>query len=145
MVLDESGVRATVLGGDLWCDLPPDYTPDQLVAAAEAALRSRGYILGSRARVLDEPAVIRARLGAVPDPIEAQISIRTYISAHRINVSIQPWGNDAEARLILRTMLASLGYGPESRGPLRQPPIFRAREDRTERWGNPSTPPVIGP
>jgi hypothetical protein len=145
MVLDESGVRATVLGGDLWCELPPDYTPDQLVAAAEAALRSRGYTLGSRARVLDEPAVITGRLGGVPHPVEAQISIRTYISAHRINVSIQPWGNDAEGRLLLRAMLARLGYGPESRGPLRQPPMFRAHEDRSERWGEPSSPPIIGP
>lgn len=134
MVLEESGVRVTVLGGDLWCDLPPIHTQDQVLSAAEASLRSRGFVLGSRGRVLEQPAVVSGRLGGTGPLQEAKVLVRSYVSAIRVMVSIEPWGNDAEGRLIMRGVLGRLGYTAETRGPAGEPPLFRAHEDRTEVW-----------
>lgn len=136
MELEESGVRAMVAGGDLWCDLPPIHTQDQLISAAEASLRSRGFVVASHRRVLEEPAVVSGRLGGTGSLQEAKVLVRSYVSAIRVMVSIEPWGNDAEGRMILRGLLGRLGYSAETRGPRAEPPLFRAHEDRSEVWNS---------
>lgn len=121
-VLDDSGIQAIYAGGTLWTDLPPTHTQDQLIAAAEAALRSRGYVIASRRGVHEEPARIMGHMGGTHPIQESAIFVQAGTSMTRIQVRVEPWGNDAESRLLLRAMLAILGYDEGTRRASPKPP-----------------------
>lgn len=104
-------VPVIVQNGMIRAELDRRHEVDQLVAAAEAALRLRGFVVdGSRGR-LEEPLTVTGKMGGTPDSRRAEISMLIGPTRIRIDVSIKPWGNDAEGRAVLKRMLELLGYG----------------------------------
>ncbi|MBY0308529.1 MAG: hypothetical protein K2Q09_07285 [Phycisphaerales bacterium] len=86
---------------------------DQLVAAAEGALRSRGFTQppdGKRGR-LEEPLVVTGQMGGTPGSRRAEVILLIGPTRVRVSVTVKPWGNDAESRAILKRALELLGYG----------------------------------
>ncbi len=108
--LDGSGVKATSSGGMVWTQIAPIYTPDQLVTAAEGALRGRGYVLDSGIGPRQDPSRVVGRLGGAGFFDRTVIEIESSINKTRLQVHVQPWGNEPESRELLRAMLAILGY-----------------------------------
>lgn len=81
------------------------------MAAAEAALRSRGYVTGDGRGRLEEPLTVVGRMGGTPDSRYAKVSILIGPTKVRFETTIKPSGNDAEGRAIMKRMLELLGYG----------------------------------
>lgn len=113
-VEDVSGteLRARSGMGSIWCDLPvePVYPMATMVAAAEEGLRSRGYVVINRRGVLEEPARVGGRMGGVHDVHEAVVWIDRSGPRARVEVKIEPWGNEAEGRALMGAVLMRLGY-----------------------------------
>lgn len=88
--------------------------PDQIgvpavVASAETALRSRGYAI-TRSDWTRDKGVVH---GKKPNPnwLEKVVVI-VHLSrlGTRVEVRMDPWGNEAQSRAILDDMLVRLGY-----------------------------------
>jgi hypothetical protein len=108
--LEPTGVRATVGVNGLWTDLPPAHDMATLVAVTEATLRSRGYVITDRTGLQEEPARLVAARGGLRPMFEAVVLIRMGVPQTRIEVRIDPFGNDAEQRAILAGIVKRLGY-----------------------------------
>ncbi|MFT3685209.1 MAG: hypothetical protein QM783_09840 [Phycisphaerales bacterium] len=108
-------IQVVVQNGSVRTDLERRHEPDQLVAAAEAALRSRGFVMPPDAHRnrLEEPITVSGVMGGTPGSRRADVSLLIGPTKVRFEVAIKPWGNDAEARAILKRMLELLGYGAE--------------------------------
>ncbi len=104
-------IRVVVQNGVITADLERRHEVDQLVAAAEASLRSRGFALDGRRGRLEEPVKVSGRMGGTPDSRRAEVSILVGPTKVRFAVAIKPWGNDAEGRAVMKRMLELLGYG----------------------------------
>lgn len=106
----QTGLWASGANGRVWIDIEnPKGDTMTLVAAAEDALRSRGYVQKERTHLDDDPIVVRGkRAGAGLG--EGSIAIRMGGRATRLEVRVDPYGNEAEAREILGHMLQRLGY-----------------------------------
>jgi hypothetical protein len=99
-----------VQNGTVRTDLDRRHEVDQLVAAAEAALRSRGFTPDGHRDRLEEPLKVTGRMGGAPDSRRGEVSILIGPTRVRFEVAIKPWGNDAEGRAVLKRMLELLGY-----------------------------------
>ena len=123
--LDATGVSVIYAAGTLQANLSPSYSNDQLAALAAVTLRARGYSIDSADRTLEEPAQLRGKRGSARWIQETLIAWRLTPSKTRLFVRVDPWGHEEESRVIMRDMLARLGYTPGNRGPLaanNQPP-----------------------
>jgi hypothetical protein len=112
MILPETSVSAVSDGLTLWADIPPEHTIDQLHAAARFSLDRLGYSITDTSKLYDEPSQISGQTGTMEWIQETVISMRLRPSRTRIEVRVEPYGNDAESRRVMRTMLRTLGYGP---------------------------------
>lgn len=111
---DERGageIQVVVHNGVITADMERRHEVDQLVAAAEASMRSRGFTLDGRRGRLEEPLRISGRMGGTPDSRRVEVSILVGPTKVRFAVAIKPWGNDAEGRAVMKRMLELLGYG----------------------------------
>lgn len=106
----QSGITAYCAYGSVWLDIKnPRGGTLAVVAAAEDALRGRGYVQRSRAHVEDDPVTVRARRAGA-GASEATVSIREGVDATRVEVRVEPSGNGAESREIMSALLVRLGY-----------------------------------
>jgi hypothetical protein len=107
--LTAEGPLAYYGGGTLWLKLPPIYSDAQLNAAATHALRSRGYVVFANANDSDDPLTVRARKGQAGPLSEAQVIAYRTGARTLLEVRIEPFGNDAEGRAVMRAVLTRLG------------------------------------
>lgn len=110
-VIGAGEIRVVVQNGVITADLDRRHEVDQLVAAAEASLRSRGFTLDGRRGRLEEPLTVTGHMGGTPSSRRAEVSILIGPTKVRFAVAIKPWGNDAEGRAVMKRMLELLGYG----------------------------------
>lgn len=88
--------------------------PDQIgvpavVASAESALRSRGYAV-TRSETTRDKGVVHAKK---PDPSTLEkvvVIVRLSRLGTRVELRMDPLGNEAQSRAILDDMLVRLGY-----------------------------------
>lgn len=108
-------IQVIVHNGTIRTEVERRHEVDQLVAAAEAALRSRGFTMPADAHRnrLEEPLVVTGQMGGTPGSRRADISLLIGPTKVRIEVAIKPWGSDAEGRAVLKRMLELLGYGDQ--------------------------------
>ena len=98
----------TIHRGVMSTELERRHEADQLVAAAEAALRSRGFTLDGQRGRLEEPLTVTGVMGGTPR--RAEVAMLIGPTRVRFDVAIKPWGNDAESRAVMKRMLELLGY-----------------------------------
>ena len=56
-----------------------------------------------------EMVLVTGEMGGTPDSRSAEVAVLIGPTRVRVSVSIKPWGNDAEARAVLKRMLEMLG------------------------------------
>lgn len=106
----QSGLEATYSGRELKAVLPAHVTVAQAAAAAEAALRSGGFVMtertvaGDRARLVGE-APDRSGLGLNPRSV---VVIEPVPNGVRASIVHEPFGDEEASRRILDEMLARL-------------------------------------
>ena len=105
------GIQVVVQNGRIRAELERRHEVDQLVAAAEAALRLRGFTLDGHRGRLEEPLLVTGRMGGTPDSRRCEVAILIGPTRVRFDVAIKPGGNDAEGRAVMKRMLELLGYG----------------------------------
>lgn len=105
------GIPVIVQNGSISTELERRHELDQLVAAAEASLRLRGFTVDGKRGRLEEPLTVRGKMGGTPDSRRGEVAMLIGPTRIRITVKIEPWGNDAEGRAVLKRMLELLGYG----------------------------------
>ena len=106
-VQGRQGVLATYTTGRLYTDFGPEVRIPALVAASDAALRSRGYTVTSRDVTLDQGTVKAKRPG---NGLFEQVVVEAKItsSGSRLIVRREPFGDEATSRAILDHVLAHL-------------------------------------
>lgn len=106
-----SDVQVVIQNGRVRAELDRRHEVDQLVAAAEASLRLRGFTVDGHRGRLEEPLLVTGRMGGTPDSRRCEVAILIGPSRVRFDVTIKPGGNDAEGRAVMKRMLELLGYG----------------------------------
>lgn len=94
--------------GSLTCDLGVEVTTDQVAAAAEEALRVRGYTVTSRRVSSDRARVVGKAAGewsARQTVVESSLTAQ----GNRVRVKAEPFGDESASRAILDEMLAMMG------------------------------------
>ena len=103
-------VEVTIQNGVMRTELDRRHEVDQLVAAAEAALRARGFTVDGSSGRLEEPLKVTAHMGGTYGSRRAEVAMLIGPTRVRFDVAIRPWGNDAESRAVMKRMLELLGY-----------------------------------
>lgn len=89
-------------------ELPPSVRVQAVVLAADAALRDRGYAVTS-SRATEESGHIEAEPRGAGDFESVEVTARVIASGTRIEIRINPWGDEPKSRAILDGILARLG------------------------------------
>lgn len=91
----------------LSADLPDETRVPAIIAAADHALRSRGYAVTHRSSTLDTGRVIAEAHGStVLERVVVTASITSV--GHRVTITCQPIGDEAASRAILDAILTRL-------------------------------------
>jgi hypothetical protein len=101
-VLAAYGVRK------LRTELPATVRVPAVVAAADAALRDRGYAVASSHATEDTGRVEAEPRGAGPLK-SVVVTARVIPDGTRVEVMLKPWGDEAKSRAILDGILVRLG------------------------------------
>lgn len=94
--------------GTLTCDLPDSVRVPAIMAAAEGALRGRGYSISAKAST-DDRGRIYARAPRESRIEGVSIEARVTGAGHQVSVHVDPLGDDARSRALLDDILARLG------------------------------------
>lgn len=94
--------------GVLECELPDAVRVPAIMAAAEGALRGRGYSISSKAST-DDRGRIYARAPRDSSVEGVSIEARVTSTGHRVSIHIDPLGDDTRSRVLLDDVLARLG------------------------------------
>ncbi len=94
--------------GTLTCDLPDTVRVPAIMAAAEGALRGRGYSITSKAST-DDRGRIYARAPRDSRVEGVSIEARVTSAGHQVSIHFDPLGDDARSRVLLDDLLARLG------------------------------------
>lgn len=111
--LGTAGYRREITAAYRWrtltCDLPAEVRIPAIVSAADAELRRRGYAVDRAAVTLDEGRLTGQRYDN--DRLErVVVNVQPLRNGeHRVQITIEPLGNQAQSRAILDGMLAQLG------------------------------------
>jgi len=103
------GVTATYFGGGLSANLPAGVRVPAVVAAADEALGSAGYVVTARDVTLDRGRVV-AR-AADPRLSGRRVLVRAFPhgDGSRATIRVEPGGDPAMSREIMERMLTRLG------------------------------------
>ena len=110
-VAGDGSIQVTIQNGVMRTELDRRHEVDQLIAAAEAAPRARGFTVEGSSGRLEEPLKVTARMGWTYGSRRAEVSMLIGPTRVRLDVAVRPWGNDAESRAVMKRMLELLGYG----------------------------------
>jgi hypothetical protein len=104
----QSGVTASFYGRTLTAEIPGAVPVQAVSSAAQSALRARGYTITSASASGDYTRVTAATPRA---GILDQLVVRGRLSsdATRIEVTVEPFGDETRSRAVLDAILASLG------------------------------------
>jgi hypothetical protein len=94
--------------GTLTCNLGDDVRVPAIMAAAEGALRGRGYSISSKAST-DDRGRIYARAPRESQIEGVSIEARVTSAGHEVVIHVDPLGDDARSRVLLDDVLARLG------------------------------------
>lgn len=102
-------ISATYFLGDLTCDLPDQLRVRAIAAAADAALRDRGYAV-TESRTGADFAEVKGKLQG--DGWYEGVVLKAAISSSgtRVKIHVGPAGNEAASRAILDAVLVRLGH-----------------------------------
>lgn len=108
-----SGVMATYRLGTLTSEAPDEVRVPAVIAAADAALRARGYGITSK-QVTEDRGWIRARPPGATEPevIDLEdVTVWSRVSRNgtKIGVDVKPIRAEAQARAVLDDVLRRLG------------------------------------
>lgn len=101
-------VEASYRFRTLAADLPPEVSVHAAAAAAQSALRGRGYII-TRSEINSDSARIEARAHGDGTLEKTVIEASPRAGSMRIRVTSEPLGDETASRAILDAMLARLG------------------------------------
>lgn len=94
--------------GTLTCDLPDDVRVPAIMAAAEGALRGRGYSISSKAST-DDRGRLYARAPRDSQIEGVSIEARVTSTGHQVSIHVDPLGDDSRSRVLLDDVLTRLG------------------------------------
>lgn len=94
--------------GALSADLPSTVRVPAAIAAAESALRDRGYTIGAR-RATEDSGFVEAKLPRAGWLEKTKIQAGVSGGGTRVSVKVEPWGDEAQSRAILDDVLKRLG------------------------------------
>ena len=94
--------------GTLTCDLPDSVRVPAIIAAAEGALRGRGYSISSKAST-DDRGRVYARAPRDSRVEGVSIEARVTSTGHEVSIHFDPLGDDSRSRALLDDVLARLG------------------------------------
>lgn len=101
-------ISAAYSAPTLSSDLPSTVRVQAAIAAAESALRDRGYTIGER-RTTEDTGFVTAK---APNPgwlEKTTVRARVAGSTTRVTIDVEPWGDQALSRAILDDILKRLG------------------------------------
>lgn len=101
-------IMTTYSFGTLSAGLPPDLPVLTAAAAAESALRARGYVVVRRTSTADL-ARLEGRRSGENSWDKAVITVRRSADGIAMDVKSEPWGNEPESRALLDAALARIG------------------------------------
>lgn len=102
------GTTAAYSAGSLSADLPATVRVQAAVAAAESALRDRGYTIGAR-RASEDSGFVEAKLPRPGLFERTKVEARVTGGGTRLTVKVEPWGDEPASRAILDDVLKRLG------------------------------------
>lgn len=103
-----TGTLAKYSGGVLSADLASTVRVQAVIAAAESAMRDRGYTIGAR-RASEDSGFVEAKLPRPGLFERTQVSSKVTAGGTRVSVKVEPWGDEAASRAILDDVLKRLG------------------------------------
>lgn len=104
----KSRTSAAYSAGTLTADLPSTVRVQAAMAAAESALRDRGYTIGSK-RATEDSGFVMAKQPRAGWMEKTTITAKISGGGTRVTVDVEPWGDQAQSRAILDDVLKRLG------------------------------------
>ncbi|MCC6677416.1 MAG: DUF3568 family protein [Phycisphaerales bacterium] len=104
----KSRTSAAYSTGTLSADLPSTVRVQAVIAAAESALRDRGYTIGTR-RAAEDSGFVEGKLPRPGLLEKTKVEARVSGGGTRVLVKVEPWGDEAASRAILDDLLKRLG------------------------------------
>lgn len=89
-------------------ELPPTVRVQAVILAADAALRDRGYAVTS-SRATEDAGHVEAEPRDAGSFDSVEVTARVIPAGTRIEIRVNPWGDEAKSRAILDGILARLG------------------------------------
>lgn len=103
-----SRTSAAYSAGTLSADLPSTVRVQAAIAAAESALRDRGYTIGTR-RATEDTGFVEAKAPRAGWLEKTTVAAKISGGGTRVTVNVEPWGDQSLSRAILDDVLKRLG------------------------------------